>query len=102
VIGWDNHETQQRYAEPIFDRVDDVARLYRTADPAEKMRILDSYSVEYVIVGELERTWARDGDRYSTPEGIAAFEAMVGTDLEIAFQQGATTVYRVVRDAAAQ
>ena len=96
VIGWDNHETQQRYAGPIYDRVDDVERLYRTDDPGEKMRILAAYDVEYVVVGELEHRFARDGRQYATPEGIAAFEAMVGTELEIAFRHGETTVYRVV------
>nr|MBA2753235.1 hypothetical protein [Chloroflexia bacterium] len=96
VIGWDNHETQQRYAGPIFDRVDDVEALYRSDDPDEKMRILSAYDVEYVVVGELERHFARDGEQYATPEGIAAFDAMAGTTLEIVFEHGETTIYRVV------
>jgi hypothetical protein len=52
-----------------------------------------------VIVGDIERLSViaeNPRDRYSTPEGIAAFDEMVGNGLEIAFQHGSTTVYRVV------
>jgi hypothetical protein len=31
-----------------------------------------------------------------SPEGIAAFDQMVGKTLDVAFQHGSTTVYRVL------
>jgi YYY domain-containing protein len=96
VLGWDNHETQQRYLEGITTRYQDVRRLYQSADPAEKMAILNQYGVEYVIVGDVERYSTVGNQLYATPEGIAAFDQMVGNGLEIAFQSGNTTVYRVV------
>jgi uncharacterized membrane protein len=101
VLGWDNHETQQRYLEGITTRYQDVRRLYQSADPTEKMDILNRYGVEYVIVGDVERYSTVGNQLYATPEGIAAFEQMVGNGLEVAFQHGSTTVYRVVPSEAA-
>jgi YYY domain-containing protein len=96
IIGWENHETQQRYAEQLDGRVADVERLYDATDPEEKLGILREYGVEYVVVGALERSWTVDRRPWASAEGIAAFEEMVGTSLEVAFQSGDTVVYRVL------
>lgn len=96
VLGWDRHEHQQRYPEGIDERFADVRTLYQTDDVEAKMEILRKYNVEYVIVGDVERYSYLGSDQYATPEGIAAFDTMVGKQLEIAFQSGTTTIYRVL------
>jgi uncharacterized membrane protein len=98
ILGWARHEYQQRYPEDITRRDQDVRTLYNTASVKEKLNILDRYNVAYVIVGDVERLWAVNGDRYASEAGMAAFNEMVGNSLEVAFQQGSTTVYRVIQD----
>ena len=96
VIGWGNHETQQRYNDDIGPREQEVREFYGTTDLNRKREILAKYDVEYVIVGDVERFTAFNGEYWADPAGIAAIEQMVGTDLEVAFQSQGTTVYRVV------
>jgi YYY domain-containing protein len=96
ILGWDRHEYQQRYPEGIFERVADVRTLYDSPDPETKLRIIWKYGVQYVIVGDVERKSVIDGERYASAAGLDAFNEMVGNGLEIAFQAGLTTVYKVV------
>lgn len=98
ILGWERHEQQQRYLADVTARAQDARLLYTTANTSKKMSILQEYGVEYVIVGDIERygTIGDGGPLFSSTEGIAAFDRMVGEGLEIAFQQGTTTVYRVV------
>jgi uncharacterized membrane protein len=97
VMGWANHETQQRYIPGISERVDEVDEFYDTTDVDRKLEILSKYGVEYVIVGDVERlTTFDDGEYWADPAGIAAIESMVGTSLEVAFESGTTVVYRLV------
>jgi len=95
IIGWDRHERQQRYQSDIDPRFLDVRTLYDSASPQEKLDILREYDVEYVIVGDVERYAAWGGEPYASAAGIAAFDELVGNGLEIAFQSGTTTVYRL-------
>jgi uncharacterized membrane protein len=97
VLGWDNHESQQRYSPGIEVRRADVRLLYDSPDPAVKRAIIDSYDIEYIIVGDVERKSLTDGgtERYASPEGLEAFAPMVGTSFEIAFEEEGTTVYQV-------
>jgi uncharacterized membrane protein len=73
--------------------------LYTSTDPEEKAAILDRYGVVYVVVGHLERYYPEDGCAAANDnaEGVAAFEPLVGSRLEVAFQAGETVVYRVIR-----
>ena len=98
VLGWDNHETQQRYLPGIGERSADVRELYSTTDVNVKRDLLAKYRVAYVVIGDVERytTPGDSGEYWADPAGITALEAMVGTDLELAFDGGATKVYRVV------
>jgi uncharacterized membrane protein len=96
VIGWDHHESQQRYPDGIAERMLDVRTLYDSADIDEKREILLKYNVRYVIVGDVERDTNYSGQLYASPDGIAAFNKMVGSTLEVAFKSGSTTVYRVI------
>ena len=100
IIGWERHEQQQRDRELLPARVADVRTLYTSSDPAEKESILRKYNVEYVVVGPLERDYivqnGNDCQATGSPEGVAAFAEMVGSELEVAFAQGETTIYRVL------
>lgn len=100
IIGWLNHQTQQRYTAGLAERQADVGDLYRSDSIELKRQILARYGVEYVVVGQLERLGVVHTELGCTsrpsPAGIAAFEQMVGTYLEVAFQHGDNTVYRVI------
>ncbi len=96
IIGWDRHERQQRYADQLDERWAKVRQLYDSDNPEVKMQILREFDVQYVIVGDVERFTVLSKTQYASAAGIAAFDAMVGTYLEVAFQSGATKVYRVL------
>ncbi len=96
ILGWLNHQTQQRNNPDLTQRYRDIGRLYSSTDPETKESILRQYDVEYIVVGALERNLLVDGDPYADPAGLATFDAMVGTTLEVAFQSGDTIVYRVL------
>jgi uncharacterized membrane protein len=99
IIGWERHESQQRPADELPERVADVDRLYRSQEPREKERILRRYNVEYVVVGDLERAYPVPDNQCTatgSAEGIAVFDEMVGESLEVAFADAGTTVYRVL------
>ena len=100
ILGWERHEAQQRNPGDLGPRAEDVNLLYSSSDIGQKQAILDRYEVEYVVVGDLERAYPIGGGECATresPQGIAAFEAMVGTSLEVAFDNGGTRIYRVLR-----
>jgi YYY domain-containing protein len=95
ILGWDRHERQQRYSDEIGPRFEDVRTLYDSTDPETKMEILRKYDVQYVIVGDVERKSQIQGQPYASAEGIAEFDKMLGTDLDVVFTSNGTTVYRV-------
>jgi uncharacterized membrane protein len=99
IIGWERHEQQQRYPDTLPARVADVRTLYTSPDIAEKASILRRYNVAYVVVGDLERVYPVN-DNDCTPSGsqagIEAFDAMVGTTIEVAHASRGTTIYRVL------
>ena len=99
VIGWERHQQQQRYPEELPERVEDVRTLYTSADAELKESILRKYQVGYVVVGELERLYPLANNECTptgSTEGIAAFDAMIGTSLEEVFSSDGTTIYRVL------
>jgi uncharacterized membrane protein len=64
IVGWPNHEWQERGAlPPVLARVDDVATLYRTDNAALARSLLDRYNVDYIYIGGYER------DRYGPNAG---------------------------------
>jgi hypothetical protein len=70
---------------------------------AEKVEIIHTYNVAYIVVGDLERDYITPNgndcaaaDPTQSTAGIAALEDMVGTHLEVAFTAGDTVVYRVL------
>jgi len=98
VIGWARHQEQQRYREDIAPRVADVHTLYNTTNLNLKLELLRRYQVRYVVVGDVERLWnTPDQPRpYASAAGLRAFDELVGSGLEVAFESGHTTVYEVL------
>jgi len=99
IIGWERHEQQQRYPDTLPARVSDVRTLYTSTDLDEKASILRRYNVEYVVVADLERIYPLANNECTptgSEEGIAAFDAMLGTTLEVAHSAQGTTIYRVL------
>ncbi len=92
IIGWDWHQKQQRAAlssEMVDWRLLDLRNLYNVRDTEYALQMLRRYQVGYIYVGELERA-------YYDAEGLDKFDAMVGSALEIAYQDGPVTIYRVI------
>ena len=101
VIGWVNHQTQQRPADDLWARESALRELYTTPDTARQLQIIDQYDVDYVVVGYAERHYPSIGNGCidtGSPEAIASLESLEGERLESVFQTGETTIYRVIRD----
>ena len=85
VLGWPWHEHQWRGSrEPFEGREEDVRTIYTTSDASEARRLLETYDVQYVVVGPRERS------SYGTA-GLAKFQA-IG---DAVFESEGVTVYRV-------
>ncbi|HEX5417822.1 MAG TPA: DUF2298 domain-containing protein [Chloroflexota bacterium] len=89
VIGWDWHEKQQRwgYAFMIDERVQDVARMYGDPSPQLTLALLQHYGVKYIILGQLEQGFY--------PQARAKFDAMVGTNLTLVYNQDGVRIYEL-------
>jgi YYY domain-containing protein len=90
LIGWPWHQTQQRNDwELIRRRAKDVSSIYNTQSKKAALDLIDQYRVRYIVVGDLERI-------YYLPHGIEKFDRMVeGGDLELAYANDRTSIYRV-------
>jgi YYY domain-containing protein len=90
ILGWDWHETQQRWGfrYMIEDRVRDLRALYSDVNRERTLQLLNKYDVTYVYVGDLERAFYPE-------EGLRKFDAMVGTDLDVVYDQDGVKIYRV-------
>ena len=98
VVGWTWHESQQRGWTDLVQRQDDLRTLYTSDDPNEKLAILDRYRIEYIVIGNLERNYPTNKCHSTDNDaGVAAFEPLVGANLEVAFTSGDTIVYRVIQ-----
>jgi YYY domain-containing protein len=93
LLGWPWHEYQQRSI-ALASRVIDsrqrlIKRLYTVASPAEIMRDLQLYGIEYVYVGQLERA-------LYPPAGLARFDALAQAGkMHVVYRRGATVIYQV-------
>ncbi|MCA1552956.1 MAG: hypothetical protein LC737_01115, partial [Chloroflexi bacterium] len=86
VLGWHVHELQWgRSDEEPSRRERDVNAIYSSADARELQRILKSYAVTYVVVGEVERS------KYGSAIPFTKLSSIV----EKVFDQQGTTIYRV-------
>jgi YYY domain-containing protein len=98
VVGWEWHQLQQRGAsgqEPanVRARILDVRTMYGSTDAARFMSMARGYGVEYIYVGAAEHL-------YFPAAGLAKFETMVGTELDVYYENPGVTVYRVLPSAA--
>src|SRR5207302_7562052 len=91
IIGWDWHQTQQRWGfrNQIEDRSRDVHDLFSDPSKDRALELLRRYDVSYVYVGELERA-------YYPASGLAKFDQMVGNELELVYSQDGVKIYHVV------
>ncbi len=86
LVGWRNHEWQERGGlGPVQRRVDDVRTIYDTTDPGAALTLMRKFDVSYVVVGGLER-------RTYSAAGLTKFASMG----RVVFQQGDVTLYRVI------
>lgn len=63
ILGWMGHEDQWRGSSKLYrdetrgiDRPGDVARIYQTVNPQEALTLLDKYAINFVVVGQTERS----------------------------------------------
>ena len=102
VLGWGNHESQQRYPDEVWARQGQVTSFYATPDPAVARAFLRDYHVGYVYLGQMELTCYMTnsaGQCQALPaDGLAKFTALVKAGiLRPVFRDGSTTVFQVVR-----
>ncbi len=91
VLGWANHEGLWRENDPrIGERANAVRAFYTTRDADNAYRILESYHVTYVVLGDMERR--------SYP-GAAAVAGL--PFLDPVFSSGSTVLFRVAAAAPA-
>ncbi|TVR68995.1 MAG: hypothetical protein EA415_14755 [Sphaerobacteraceae bacterium] len=103
VLGWDFHQSQQRPGEEVSPRLAEVREIYSTTDLERKRYLIRRHAIEYIIVGDVERLTILsdqlvDGapDYYAPADGLDAFEQLVGSELEVVFDEEGTRVYRVL------
>ena len=113
VLGWGNHESQQRSAGDVFARQPMVADIYMSGDPTHIGNLIHQFHVSYVYVGQLEcLAYAAHDPTPTTPTAanvqacaaahsqmgsLAIFQQMVATgDMTVAYQNDSVTLYKVV------
>jgi Flp pilus assembly protein TadD len=82
------HEDEQRPSGPVVERENDVKTIYSTPDKATALDLLAKYQVEYVYVGPHERL-------FYGPDGVAKWDAMVGTELDLEYDNPGVRIYHV-------
>jgi YYY domain-containing protein len=91
VVGWPDHEEEQRYPDQVLSRVNDANTIFTTPDKAQALQLLHLYNVRYIYVGALEQQLYS-----SAPGGLAKFQQMVGSSLRIVYNTGGVTIYEVL------
>lgn len=93
VAGWRWHQVQQRLFLPasmVEWRRSDVETCYGTIDVGLARKILDTYGVRYIYVGDYERA-------YYDAAGLAKFDAMVNDRLmSVAYDAHGVKIYEVI------
>jgi YYY domain-containing protein len=92
VLGWDNHQRQQRALLPshwVNDRLAEINLFYQTPHADAAMAFLDKYDVRYIIVGQLERL------NYPSA-GLEKFPAYEGVLWRQVYQDRDTEIYQVL------
>ena len=88
MLGWKFHEYQWRGStRPFLGREEQVAQIYRSGDPEQVRRLLETYDIRYVYVGGRER--AEYGD-----DQFGKFSSF----LQRVFQRNDVVIYERVED----
>lgn len=96
VMGWDNHESQQRYPDQVFSRSRDVRNLYDTSSIKTALELILRYDIKYIYLGPVERLHEFDtGERYASQQGLEKFDRMVGPYLKLIYSNSAVKIYEV-------
>jgi YYY domain-containing protein len=99
VLGWGSREYEQRYGDEVFSRQSDVQSFWATSDPAAALSFLRQYRVQYVYVGQLERTCFVMQGSSCVPMAagaLAKFDTLrEDGELRIVYQSGGVVIYRV-------
>ena len=86
VLGWEHHVKQRGTPESqVLTRKRDIRSVYSTTDVKDAELILDSYNVDLIVVGELER-------KTYPPSGLEKFEKHPEI-YPVLFKEGNTTLY---------
>ncbi len=91
VVGWNWHQRQQRTVTPsewVTERVDDVANFYLTSNQKTVSEFIETYDVQYIIVGQYERA-------LYPGEGLEKFEALNQIMWDAVYRNGDTVIYEV-------
>ena len=91
VVGWNWHQRQQRATAPedlIQGRISDVNEFYLTTDPERAKQILETYGVQYIIVGQLEQALYPE-------EGLQKLDSQEGLLWREVFRIDDTVIYHV-------
>jgi uncharacterized membrane protein len=93
IIGWDWHQRQQRAAVQndysVQNRIFDVAEIYNSLSKERARELLDRYTVQYIIVGQLEQA-------YYEPGGLAKFPEWNGSLWKEVYRDMDTAIYEVI------
>ncbi len=92
VLGWEDHEDEQRYNNQPLNRMADIDIIYTTPDPAQALELLYFYHVSYIYVGELER----QAYAQQSTAGLDKFDRMVGSTLRLVYRSNGVTIYEVM------
>jgi len=85
------HQSEQRFGYQVGPREQVGREFWQTTDIARLRQIIDELHVDYVYVGQLERT-------LFTPEQLAKFDALVDLgEAEIVYENDGVTIYRISR-----
>ncbi len=102
VLGWDNHEGQQRYPEEVRERHQDLRQLYDSASSRTALEAISKYGIRFVYVGTVERFHEFSAPAsgagpipYASAEGLAKFDQLVGPVLRVAYQNPGVRIYEV-------
>jgi uncharacterized membrane protein len=102
VLGWGDHEAEQRNAAEVYARQADVVAFYGTDDPAAALEFLHRYNVTYVYVGMLEQSCYTTGGQNNgcvsmTGGALTKFATLEDEGaLRTVYNADHTTIYRVV------
>ena len=92
VIGWPWHQIQQRmkYDYAIGERRNQVNEIYSTISVDRAIKLLKRNEVEYVVVGQLERT-------YYSAQGLGKFDTMARAGLaKLVYENEGTKIYQAL------